>query len=119
MSTAANPTVTVLDFDRELGRLRIRLEGGTLAPSWEGSHARNGSLEPAYCEITIWDDELRRVSSFGGSVWPAAWPQLFTCLKGTAQYGPHTLVTDLGVALIKEALGEHGARIAEREAVVS
>lgn len=67
------PAVTLLE--RTSWSSRYRLEGGTLAPDWAKS-LRPGKV--AWCEITVHDDGRHIVSGFGGEVWPAAWPALFT-----------------------------------------
>ncbi len=81
------------------GDERYRLEGGDLAPDWAAS------LRPdrvAWCEISIRDGS-DYIGSFGGEVWPAAWPSLFECGKGTAQTGPWTRVTPAGRKALDDA----------------
>lgn len=48
--------------------------------------------EEAWCEITLWDGE--HVGSYGGSVWPMAWPSLFRVVgrRGSQR----TLLTEAG-----------------------
>jgi hypothetical protein len=49
------------------------------------------------------------VSSFGGSVWPGAWPVLFT-VNPKRPYGDgSTRLTDLGIELFKAAHKENKA----------
>lgn len=55
---------------------RYRIEGGDLRGDWANS------LRPArvaWCEFTIWGDARagEPLGSYGGEVWPSAWPALF------------------------------------------
>jgi hypothetical protein len=94
-----NPTVTRLSPPGERFA-RYRLEGGDLAPEWARS-LRPGRT--AWCEVTV-DTETGIVGSFGGEVWPAAWPALFGTTgtaawpRGTAQTPAVPKLTDAGRA---------------------
>lgn len=94
------PTITLLSRDNYDARYRI--EGGDLADQW-ASGLRSGRV--AWCEITIRNGS-DYLGSFGGEVWPGAWPALFECGKGTAQTGPWTRVTAAGRAALDAALPE-------------
>lgn len=43
-------------------------------------------FKPAWCEFTIYNDG-DQLSSYGGEVWPSAWPELFTALPSSVQGG--------------------------------
>lgn len=83
-----------------LGCRRYRISGGDIAPDWAEACSERG--EEPQCEVTIWGggDQL---GSYGGTVWPSAWPELFESHRGSAQSGPFTLLTDLGKRMIAEA----------------
>ena len=90
-----------LEAPNRVGRYRI--VGGSLAAGWK---ARDG--REAWCEITVYQhgDELT-LGSFGGEVWPAAWPALFVVGPRTI-HGQTTKVTERGAELLRladEALG--------------
>jgi hypothetical protein len=84
------------------------LEGGTLRKDWEDSLKMRdvgGVLqkEKAWCRITIWfdNDEL---GSYGGTVWPTAWPELFQALPSSAQLGSGRIaLTQKGKELLRQA----------------
>jgi hypothetical protein len=72
------------------GCKRYRLEGGTIADSWKAKE------DGAWCEVSIWSDGPE-LSSYGGQVWPMAWPALFEALPSSAQLGSGRVqLTDLG-----------------------
>lgn len=84
---------------------RFRIEGGDVAPDWAESHARyveRGGEPAVYCDISVWFYG-NTVGSYGGTVWPGAWPELFDCQRGTAQSGPQTFIREAGLRLIAEA----------------
>ncbi len=55
--------------------------------------------EPGYCDCSIRDGV---VQSYGGQLWPSAWPSIFNVGPRTI-YGQRTELTDAGKALIAEA----------------
>lgn len=57
--------------------------------------------ESAWCSFSLWDGE--HVGSYGGSVWPMAWPSLFA-LVGPRGRQSHAL-TDAGREAIAAARG--------------
>jgi len=90
-----NPKVT------KIGRLfgggtRYLFVGGDMADRWQPTDGR-----VAWCEMTIYDD--RHVGSFGGEVWPPAWPHLFESAKPTAQVPCCITATDECRKLLEEA----------------
>jgi hypothetical protein len=92
-----------------LGRHRFRIEGGTLRADWQDALDKRPG--PAWCEITVWEEDSgalsAHVGSYGGSVWPTAWPDLFQPIPGTVQYGSGGVrITDAGRALLVAALAE-------------
>lgn len=93
------PTVTVVSRSNNDNHVEYMLVGGDIGSAWQKSR-RAG--EEAWCRIAIWNrgDQL---ASFGGSVWPGAWPALFESGCGTAQTGPWTRLTGAGLALIEAA----------------
>jgi hypothetical protein len=92
MGKATRPTVTVVREGR------YRFEGGTLRDDWAKV------LKPGrtpWCEITVADGSGGNpwVCSYGGEVWPMAWPELFTLADcGTA--GSHHEFTPAGLAAL-------------------
>ena len=97
-----NPEATVLSYDGR-DRLRVRLVGGDIASEWAPRVPRL-----PWCDLTLLLRQGRltetSIASFGGEVWPAAWPELFTSHRGTAQTGSYTLITYDGLALLERAL---------------
>ncbi len=93
------PTVTRIVEPAQSGpewRARYRVEGGELAPAW-ASAVRPGNV--AWCEISVYPDGV--VGSYGGEVWPSAWPELFELRgPGTAQLPKWTVITDVFRALV-------------------
>ncbi len=64
---------TILLLENKHGFRRYKLEGGTLADEWAKSLHPGRS---AWCVITVRDFNTF-VASYGGEVWPMAWPALF------------------------------------------
>lgn len=95
------PRITLISRSDSLGRSTYRLDGGTVAAGW----LRPG--KEAWCEVTLYDVCRREdgwyLTSFGGEVWPAAWPALFESGRGTAQTGPWTRLTSAGIAAFRSA----------------
>lgn len=91
-----HPTITRL---HGIGpAVRYRLEGGDLAPEWR---SRAGRI--AWCEISVWPDS-GNVASYGGEVWPTAWPELFQALPSSAQLGSGGVaITEIGRQLLAAA----------------
>jgi hypothetical protein len=86
------PRVVLLS--RDGNRSRYRIEGGTLDGAW-AEFVRPGL--PVWCEIVVYDGDPRIVS-YGGYVWPTAWPALF---------GSHVLavwLTDAGLEALRGAV---------------
>ena len=98
MSNGSAPRFVLLSRDAD--RVRYRVCGGTLASEWAAT-ARPGI--PAWCEFVVYDGDPR-VTSFGGEVWPSAWPELFGSSSGTAQTGPQTWLTEAGIEALKGAV---------------
>lgn len=104
------PVVTLIRHDEGAPALgvsetyRFRLEGGTIAP---GQEPRTGLA--AWCEITLHGHgraaEGWYLASYGGEVWPAAWPALFEGGRGSASTGPWTRTTAVGLRLLEQAAG--------------
>lgn len=103
------PKITRIDDGSFPEQHRYRIEGGDIAPEWATSLRRRATAFPSEpvpevpsCEFTIWHSG-NQLGSYGGTVWPSAWPHLFESHKGTAQSGPFTLVTTEGLRLISDA----------------
>lgn len=56
----------------------------------------------AWCSISLWDEE--HVGSYGGSVWPSAWPSLFRVVGRPGNQ--RTLLTDAGREAMAAARGD-------------
>jgi hypothetical protein len=103
-------TVTRIDDGAFPAQHRYRIEGGEIAPEWSKTLARRVVAfqgcaavdETPWCEFTIWY-QGNQLGSYGGAVWPSAWPHLFESHRGSAQSGPFTLATDEGLRLISDA----------------
>jgi len=79
-----------------IGSDTFRVEGGTVAPSWT---PRPGKTP--WCEISVRGDFL---SSYGGEVWPTAWPDLFAApTKRTLHNGGHVYLTPAGLLALATA----------------
>jgi hypothetical protein len=87
-------------------RSRYRIEGDAGEALANGFKAREGKV--AWCEFTIYRSHNSEaqpfLSSFGGEVWPLAWPELFEWLKSVQA----TRLTPAGAAAIMavDAVGE-------------
>lgn len=96
------PTITVLSSDPDRHEAKLRIVGGTLAGDWT---PRPGN--EAWCEVSIsltgHDLDRGYVRSFGGEVWPAAWPSLFDVGPRTT-HGQTTHLTDRGVEIAQAAI---------------
>lgn len=90
------------------GCRQYRAEGGTLRQDW-AEHLRPG--EAAWCEFSTWNGKT--LGSYGGSVWPTAWPEMFEAGRGTAQTGPWTRFTEAGKAWLASAQPAPGAKEAK------
>jgi hypothetical protein len=83
----------IINLGSICGATRYRLEGGTIAPGWN-------PRGPVWCEFTLGADGC--IYSFGGEVWPLAWPSLFESTgtkewpQGTAQSPARTRLTAVG-----------------------
>ena len=92
------PTITKMRAEhgdyRPGQAVRYRITGGDLAPEWAAAVAVHG--RPAWCEVTIWPDG--RVGSYGGEVWPTAWPELFGS-TGTQEWPRGPAHTPAGLRL--------------------
>jgi hypothetical protein len=101
--------VTRIDNDSFPEQHRYHIEGGEITAEWKASLERRVrafpneriDTEPS-CEFTIWHSG-NQLGSYGGTVWPSAWPELFVSHKGSAQSGPFTLATAEGLRLIADA----------------
>jgi hypothetical protein len=87
-------------LSRDGNRSRYRVIGGIIAGDW-AKYARPGI--PAWCEITVYDGDPR-IASYGGEVWPMAWPELFDASRGSAQTGPQTWLTEAGLKALAGAV---------------
>jgi hypothetical protein len=102
-------TITRIDDGRFPAQHRYRIEGTDISPEWAESLERRARAFPneqrpavPYCEFTIWY-QGNQLGSYGGEVWPMAWPLLFESHRGTAQTGSYTLLTAKGLGLVAEA----------------
>lgn len=60
-------------------RFRVESDAADLAPAWAAS-LREGRTP--WCEVSIYPDGF--VGSYGGEVWPMAWPTYFEGCPGPA-----------------------------------
>jgi hypothetical protein len=118
MAKANTVTITRIDDNSFAGQRRYRIEGGEISPEWAKSLERrvrafpNEVIETApSCEFTIWH-QGNQLGSYGGVVWPSAWPTLFECCRGSAQSGPSTMVLPEGLRLIAEAERAYERKVA-------
>jgi len=92
---------------------RYRVEGGALSADWsrsfvqylkrERAAGREVPTGPPWCEVTIdLEDERAIVASFGGAVWPGAWPDLFTVSPQRPDGDGSTRLTALGLRRFRE-----------------
>lgn len=94
---------------------RFRISGGEIATDWKQAHEERygkDSDEIPYCEFTINNKEFLNqekmfISSYGGSVWPSAWPELFQSFTGSAYTGSFVLLTNQGRVMVKEAVKQY------------
>jgi hypothetical protein len=101
--------ITRIDDGRFAEQHRYRIEGGEITAEWKAGLERRVrafpnekiDTEPS-CEFTIWHSG-NQLGSYGGTVWPSAWPDLFESHRGSAQSGPFTLATAEGLRLISDA----------------
>lgn len=92
------PTITVIQRD-SLGT-RYRIEGGEIDARWAETLRRGHT---PWCEFTVTGDGIS-LSSYGGEVWPTAWPRFFQApTKRTIYNNGHIYLTDEGRALLAEA----------------
>jgi hypothetical protein len=91
---------------------RFRIEVAALEAGWASAHAEHVAQERAagraveetpYCEITIWH-QGNTIGSFGGNVWPGAWPALFVFDRGNPHSGPVTYLSEEGLRMVSDAL---------------
>lgn len=62
--------------ERGFGSTHYRVSGGEVASGWEPREGRE-----AWCEFSVWDGS-DRLGTYGGEVWPTAWPDLFEAVSG-------------------------------------
>lgn len=84
-----------------------RVDGGTVAPVW-----RRGNARP-WMEFSVWNDDLK-VSSYGGEVWPGAYPDYFTTGPQTRD-GKGVFLTPAGADAIRAAIAKADAVRAAKE----
>lgn len=85
-------------IERTADSTRFQLVGGTLAEGWAARPGRE-----AWCEIVVHHRSGERpwVGSYGGEVWPTAWPELFEAIPSSAAGGSGGVrITDQGIALL-------------------
>jgi hypothetical protein len=82
-----------------VGTDRFRVIGEPTDKAWFEDWTKRGRPEPS-CEFTIFRD---RLLSYGGNLWPLAWPELFYAEAG--QYC--TRPTEQGWILINSARSKH------------
>lgn len=117
MSTENYPSVTeVPDPLTAIGCRRYRLQGGDIRQDWR--ERCDERAEVAWCEVTIWEHNSEpgtALGSYGGTVWPSAWPEIFSVGPRTT-HGQVTSLTDAGKALIlaARALAAQGNHLVEK-----
>lgn len=99
-------TLVALDrFDGGIQRAEYRAEGPVSCPTWRAS-LREGRAP--YCYFSIWsgpDRDGDMLSSYGGEVWPTAWPELFQALPASVAEGSGRIrLTPAGRAALGSAL---------------
>lgn len=77
---------------------RYRITGAPTSPAW-ASTVRPGR-EP-WCEITTWDHVT--LGSYGGELWPMAWPELFENLPNSNHGTGGVRLTEAGRAALEAA----------------
>lgn len=91
------PTITKMRSNA-MDHPRYRIEGGDISPAWASAVQITGRL--AWCEFTLAPDGT--LGSYGGEVWPTAWPDLFETTgtpefpNGTAQFPAGLRLTAAG-----------------------
>lgn len=93
---------------------RFRIEGGALRADWSRSHTKHierqqaadrpVSIEP-WCEVSV-DIDGGVIGSFGGTVWPAAWADLFIVKRDGPFSASYTKIRPFGAATFRKAI-EH------------
>jgi len=80
-----------------------RVEGTPTCPEWLASLRGR----PPYSEFTVYNGN-DHLTSYGGEVWPTAWPELFEPIQACAQYGSAGVrITEAG--LLKLAYADAAA----------
>lgn len=74
-----------------LGDNRFKLVGGELAEEW-AKNVRPGAVP--WCVVKVSGNQ---VVSYGGEVWPCAWPSLFSAYSRDGR----VFLTELGCSLFK------------------
>ncbi len=87
------PTISVLTWNEH--NTLFRIEGGDIAPEW------NPRGVP-WCQFTVYHGD-DRIASYGGEVWPMAWPALFEAVQGNAHVGNGVRLTAAGRAAVEAA----------------
>jgi hypothetical protein len=88
------PVISVIESNDT--RTRYRIEGGEIAGGWKVREGRQ-----AWCEFTIYNDG-NALASFGGEVWPGAWPDIFD-VGPRSVHGQTTTLTEKGRKLVQLA----------------
>lgn len=92
------------------------LRGEPQKDDWRQSWIANGRPDP-WCQITIWHKSYSDItagthlSSYGGAVWPSAWPKYFCWPSKTEQHlhnVGHIYLTQAGADLLVAALHSQG-----------
>jgi hypothetical protein len=81
------------------------ITGGEIDPSWRDERSQAAGWEPS-SRFTLYvvDGEVDpRLSSYGGVVWPTAWPELFQAVRQRT-YQAGVEITDLGLQFRAAAL---------------
>lgn len=81
---------------------RYRLVAPPTNPKW-AAEVREGQ-EP-WCEFSVWTGG-RRLGSYGGEVWPSAWPEWFLHTPNRYNGGAGFTLTDAGALLLNAAVSE-------------
>ena len=98
-------TVTLIEETPTNGRgfatrQRYRIVGEPTSEAWKKS--RREDHEP-WCELTIYSDD-DRLTSYGGELWPMAWPEWFTPIPGSPSAGSGGIhVTREGMKVLRAA----------------
>ena len=92
---------------RRYRREEWSLIGGDIDPAWRKGQADDWK---PWCRFTLYIVNAnldRRLSSYGGSAWPTAWPELFEA-KRQGTYAASVDITDKGLALRAATLATQG-----------